>query len=570
MPHHRSRTMASSHNTEGAVPVVSVSVEPKDSPVLRRRGSKTDIAEPDSRTSAAISKVSMIVSSEDLAERTPIPHSRIDSSDVFFEKYKAGVFLGEGSYGTVTKVKKFATADEWACKEVVKERAGTTALRMLDREIIILKKVFHPHIVALHEVFETADTTYMVMEICNGGSLQEVAVKESGHPALKPLEVSAVTRRLMRAVAYLHDSGIVHRDMKLENVMLKTKGKLDVKICDFGLCAFLSKDQGNMSIVCGTPAYMAPEVLANNGQYSPLCDVWSVGVMLYQMITGKMPFLPRREGDAVLDVIREVPMDLSHPSFRDAQLTDVLKAMLREDPARRLTAKEVLDFGWVSGKSVGSHSGPSDAMAHSGVLDMMLQFAKEEAEAARAETIAEEAAAAAAAAPSPGTADDASSTPLPLTPQTLRANGRETLGRTRHPTTLLRANGKHAEVVERRECSRTGRKALSSPRITSRVDMGTSTQRRGGHPLGRSPGTAGRFGPHDGATNGRGKSRFGGSAPGSPSILGHRSGPPRSDDSPGPSRKPKNVLTVRLPPLNHNRRAQAAQPTNRRSPPKRS
>lgn len=105
---------------------------------------------------------------------------------------------------------------------------------------------------ALHEVYETPTTTYIVMEICNGGTLQDVALTDGCIPAFQPQEVATVTRRLMRALAYLHDSGIVHRDMKLENVMLKTKGRLDVKICDFGLCAFLSKDQGNMSMVCGT------------------------------------------------------------------------------------------------------------------------------------------------------------------------------------------------------------------------------------------------------------------------------------------------------------------------------
>eukprot|EP00038_Savillea_parva_P030118 m.75616 g.75616 ORF g.75616 m.75616 type:complete len:529 (-) comp9006_c0_seq2:1310-2896(-) len=488
----------------------------------------------EARTSAAAKKVSVIMSAE-YAERPPIDHTRINSTDVFYEMYDAGAFLGQGSYGKVSTVLEKKSGITWACKEVAKERADTMALRMIDREIIILKKVAHPHIVALHEVYETPETTFIIMEICNGGTLEDVAIKKigdatEGEPALTPTDVATVTRRLVRAVAYLHDNGIVHRDMKLENVMMKTRGELDVKICDFGLCAFLSKDAANMSIVCGTPAYMAPEVLANQGNYSPLCDVWSLGVMIYQMITGQMPFRPRYEGDTVIAVIKEVPIDLSHPSFEDTRIAHVVQAILREDPARRLTAKEVLDYPWVSGKEAGDCNS-ADVMQHGGVLDMMRLFAMEEEEA----EADEESKSSLAGDGGSGSRDSVVSGTGRKSDSSNRLSNSSRNGHPGHPT---RTHKKISKVE---------------------IGMGAAVPR----PSERSPGLKGRYSHNTtaAATNGArgGKSPRVQSRASNNVTTGRRAGMKNNDDAASPvhGRKAggggggggKNVYTVRLPPL---------------------
>lgn len=264
---------------------------------------------------------------------------------------------------------------------------------------------------------------------------------------------------------------------------------------------------------------MAPEVLANQGQYSPLCDVWSVGVMLYQLITGVMPFRPRRDGDTVLDVIKEVPIDLSHKSFEDTRLTDVVKAMLRLDPARRLTAKEVLDFGWVSGKG-SVRKGSTDAPQHSALLDMMLEFAMEEAEQARAAKKAAEEARLLEAGP----AEDDEPLECPVKETATSVDGKR--------------NGKEGIA----------RKSNAPPRHVSKVDITMSSSKQRGRTLERSP----NFNKRD---------TIGSRRP-PPSQNGRR--PARADsDSPGTSRKPKaNVLTVRLPPL-HGRASPSTPAKNR-------
>jgi hypothetical protein len=248
------------------------------------------------------------------------------------------------------------------------------------------------------------------------------------------------------------------------------------------------------------------------------------------MITGDMPFKPRKESDTVLQVIKDAPISLTHPSFEDLRLTDVIKAMMHLDPARRLTAKEVLDFGWVSGKPGGRNGIAGDEPTPSGLLDMMLQFALEEAEEARA-TAAE---AAKLDAPNTGEMADSSEGPAgdsgvadvtPLFEPKSSHDGKHGGG------------GKGAAVTRKTA-------ACVATRHVSKVDITMGQSKRGGgggsRPIERSTNSAAMFEAKRETTS----RRFG---PVQTSI------PPRrqtSHGSPGTSRKPKaNVLTVRLPPL---------------------
>lgn len=242
----------------------------------------------------------------------------------------------------------------------------------------------------LGEVFEMPNKMFLIMELCSGGMLSDWALTVSGQPAYAHDHVAVLIRRVTSAVAYLHDCGIIHRDLKLDNIMLKSKHSLDVKICDFGLAAVHNKE-AHVQMVCGTASYMAPEVIANKGNYSPLCDVWSIGVILYLLLSGSIPFRPKGPDDSWLSAIKRTKLDFAAPIWGlvDKGVKALLQRLLHTDPAARMTAKELRDHPWVSGRApeAGSKSGAD--MSNMTVIEMMKQFALEQAEEARLKAEAE-------------------------------------------------------------------------------------------------------------------------------------------------------------------------------------
>eukprot|EP00039_Didymoeca_costata_P008838 m.117535 g.117535 ORF g.117535 m.117535 type:complete len:555 (+) comp14252_c0_seq5:300-1964(+) len=305
-----------------------------------------------------------------------VPHHRMDDRRVIDEKYEFGDELGKGSFGAVRKVLNIETSEYFACKVVHKEKAGTIGVRMLDMEIAVLKSTDHPHIVRLVEVNETPKDTFLFMELCEGGSLSTRAFTMQNNekvPSFTTAEVAEVIRQVAGAVAYLHDNGVVHRDLKNENVILKRLDSILCKVCDFGLAALKTKDS-DLQMVCGTPHYMAPEILANQSSYSPLCDIWSIGVMLHVLLSGNFPFV-RRETESQLSSIRRTELTFESPvwkNFEDSYKV-LIRRLLQIDPAKRVTAKELLEDPWVSGRS--DNASLINSM---NVLDMMKAFSAEQ------------------------------------------------------------------------------------------------------------------------------------------------------------------------------------------------
>jgi serine/threonine kinase 33 len=317
---------------------------------------------------------------------TRVIHARLEHIDTLMDLYSRGAELGHGAFGVVHEFISKETGESFACKTIEKEKAGSTGVRMLEIEIGVLKRVDHPNIVMLSAVYETPQRMYLVMELCSGGSLSDWALTVSGQPAYAHDQVATIIRRVSGAVAYLHDCGIIHRDLKLDNIMLKSKRSLDVKICDFGLAAVHNKDS-QVQMVCGTESYMAPEVIASKSNYSPLCDVWSIGVILYLLLSGSLPFRKQGSDDHQLAAIKRTKIDYVAPIWGlvDKRVKSLLLRLLNIDPAARMSAKELVDNGWVSGKPAtigGDKGGHSDSMT---VIEMMKLFAAEQAEEERLE-----------------------------------------------------------------------------------------------------------------------------------------------------------------------------------------
>lgn len=290
------------------------------------------------------------------AERTNIPHTRLEKEGLIWEEYyEQGRKLGQGAFGKVHLATNKSTGVQWAIKTVNKDKAGSSAIKLLEREVAILKRVSHKNIIQLNEVFETAKRMYLVMEFCEGGELADI-LKEKKY--FMESEVKIITKELASAIAYLHKNDIVHRDLKLENILVKKlpdatnpEDKLQIKVTDFGLSITKSGvgHDNMMQDFCGTPSYMAPEII-DNKTYSQQCDVWALGVMVYTLFCGYMPFRSKDE-DNLYELIKKGELDFSDEMWKEVSepAKVCLQKMINVDPAHRLSASEVLDHNWITG-----------------------------------------------------------------------------------------------------------------------------------------------------------------------------------------------------------------------------
>ncbi|KAG8507228.1 Serine/threonine-protein kinase 33 [Galemys pyrenaicus] len=300
-----------------------------------------------------------------------VPHIRMDDAAAIQDIYTFGRILGQGSFGMVIEATDKETETKWAVKKVNKEKAGRSAVKLLEREVSILKCVKHEHIIHLEQVFETPKKMYLVMELCEDGELKEI-LDQKGH--FSENETRWIIQSLASAIAYLHNNDIVHRDLKLENILVKSsfidannEMNLNIKVTDFGLAVKKhGRSEAMLQTTCGTPIYMAPEVISAH-DYSQQCDVWSIGVIMYILMCGEPPFLASSE-EKLFELIRKGELHFEHPIWDSVSdsAKSVLKQLLKVDPAHRLTAKELLDNQWLTGNALSS--------ARTNVLEMMKEW----------------------------------------------------------------------------------------------------------------------------------------------------------------------------------------------------
>ncbi|XP_030621003.1 serine/threonine-protein kinase 33 [Chanos chanos] len=301
-----------------------------------------------------------------------VPHTRMEDEADIQKIYMFGRKLGQGSFGVVYEATHIETQKKWAIKKVNKEKAGRSGVKLLEREVSILKCVDHDHIIHLEEVFDTPKRMYLVTELCEGGELKELLQKNK---YFTEEETRHIIRSLAEAIAYLHKKDVVHRDLKLENILVKSyhhgedNGMINIKVTDFGLSAQKGGvgSENMLQSTCGTPIYMAPEVI-NGHEYSQQCDVWSIGVIMYMLLCGEPPFMSSSE-ERLFELIRKGELTFSSPvwdTISDAA-KKVLHCLLKKDPAHRITASELLDNPWITGDT-------STSTTPTNVLEMMRQF----------------------------------------------------------------------------------------------------------------------------------------------------------------------------------------------------
>ncbi|KAG5270323.1 hypothetical protein AALO_G00191360 [Alosa alosa] len=307
------------------------------------------------------------------AERK-VPHTRMEDEIDIQQIYSFGRKLGQGSFGVVCEATHKETQKKWAIKKVNKEKAGSSGVKLLEREVSILKRVNHEHIIHLEEVFETPKRMYLVTELCEGGELKELLQKRQ---RFKEEDARHIISSLAQAIVYLHKKDIVHRDLKLENILVKSyhhgddNNTVNIKVTDFGLSVQKGGvgSENMLQATCGTPIYMAPEVI-NGHEYSQQCDVWSIGVIMYLLLSGEPPFMSSLE-ERLFELIKKGELTFSTPvwdSISDAA-KKVVCCLLKVDPAHRITANELLDNPWITGDTTMTAT-PTN------VLEMMRQTAR--------------------------------------------------------------------------------------------------------------------------------------------------------------------------------------------------
>ncbi|XP_059173789.1 serine/threonine-protein kinase 33-like isoform X2 [Physella acuta] len=305
------------------------------------------------------------------AERT-ILHTRMEDEDVHKE-YVFGEILGEGSFGKVYRAHHIKTGETVAIKEIVKEKAGSSGIRQLEKEVSIFKKVDHRNIIHLKEVVESPKKMYLMMELCEGGDLAKL-LKGRGH--LTESDTKVVMSSLAEAIKYLHQQGILHRDLKLENILLaddpSESNRIHIKVSDFGLSTQQTSStfENMQEQYCGTPSYMAPEM---NSTYSYPVDVWAMGIIMYYLLT-EYP-----KDNELNELISKEGPTFEEPQWSGVshQAKDLLQAMLKKDPAHRLSSGEVLNHEWFTGKK----------KEHGNVLELMKEYGREQKESSQASAI---------------------------------------------------------------------------------------------------------------------------------------------------------------------------------------
>lgn len=261
--------------------------------------------------------------------------------------FKLEASLGRGHFGVVRRGVCRQTGSQRAIKCISKSHSEFTK-ESLASEIGIMESLDHPHVLRLHSHLETATSAYLVLDLCRGGDLVDAANKSDG---LSEPDILVVAAQLLTAVAYLHSSGVAHRDIKGENCLLWRKGPVQgnvLKLCDFGFAArFDPSDPLPFSGLVGTGGYTAPEVL--QGRYGPKCDVWSCAVTIYATLSLEMPYGEdaRREARA-LRAGKAWSFDSECWDSVSRGGKAFLVSLSQSDADRRPTAAEALEDHWLA------------------------------------------------------------------------------------------------------------------------------------------------------------------------------------------------------------------------------
>ncbi|XP_047973539.1 CBL-interacting serine/threonine-protein kinase 20-like [Salvia hispanica] len=255
-------------------------------------------------------------------------------------KYEMGKVLGQGAFAKVHHARSLKTGLSVAIKIIDKEKIMKVGLiDQITREISVMRLVKHPNVVHLYEVLASKSKIYFIMEYVRGGELFNMVAKGR----LKEDAGRRYFQQLVAAMDFCHSRGVYHRDLKPENLLLDEQGSL--KITDFGLSALIDskRHDGLLHTTCGTPAYVAPEVINKRGYDGVKADIWSCGVILFVLLAGYLPF----HDSNLMEMYRKISRgDFRCPHWFPPEVRKLLARILDPNPGSRITITKIMENSW--------------------------------------------------------------------------------------------------------------------------------------------------------------------------------------------------------------------------------
>ncbi|XP_047320121.1 CBL-interacting protein kinase 2-like [Impatiens glandulifera] len=264
----------------------------------------------------------------------------MEKGNVLMKRYDIGRLLGQGNFAKVYYGRDIKSGQSVAIKVIHKEKVLKAGLiEQTMREISIMRLVKHPNILQLYEVMATKTKIYFVMEYAKGGELFKKLCKGR----LKEDVARRYFRQLVSAIRFCHSRGVYHRDLKPENILLDENG--DLKVSDFGLSALAESklQDGLLHTTCGTPAYVAPEVIGRKGYDGEKADVWSCGVILFVLLSGYLPFFDSN----LIRMYRKIcKAEYKSPSWFPPNIRKLLTRILEPNPHIRISFDKIIEHPW--------------------------------------------------------------------------------------------------------------------------------------------------------------------------------------------------------------------------------
>jgi 5'-AMP-activated protein kinase, catalytic alpha subunit len=259
---------------------------------------------------------------------------------VLMDRFEIGRMLGQGTFAKVYHGKNLATNQSVAIKVIDKEKIAKVGLMdQIKREIKVMNVVRHPNIVQLYEVMATKSKIYFVLEYVRGGEL----FNKVSRGRLREDVARKYFQQLISAVDFCHSRKVYHRDLKPENLLLDENGNL--KVSDFGLSALAESKRvdGLLHTTCGTPAYVAPEVISRKGYDGAKADVWSCGVILFVLLAGYLPFHDQN----LMEMYRKIgKAEYKFPHWFSPDVRRLLTRILDPNPSTRITTQRIMENPW--------------------------------------------------------------------------------------------------------------------------------------------------------------------------------------------------------------------------------
>ena len=271
----------------------------------------------------------------------------------FMENYQVLHLIGEGCFGKVFKGRRKYTGQAVALKFISTRGKSEKDLKNLRQEMAILKTLKHENIILLIDAFETASDFVVVTEFAHG-ELFEIFQDDRQLPES---EVQLIAQQLVKALFYLHSNRVIHRDMKPQNILIGSNNV--VKLCDFGFARAMSNKTVVLNSVKGTPLYMAPE-LVQEQPYNHTADLWSLGVILYELFVGTPPFYTNSLYSLINLIINDT---VKYPDSMSPTFKSFLQGLLHKNPSKRLEWPELLDHPFVATSGLSLKPSPSPALS---------------------------------------------------------------------------------------------------------------------------------------------------------------------------------------------------------------